>query len=284
MTKIASPTLAALATIFGSAALAGGAYVAVDGHEVYHEVHGDLASGGTPVLVLHGGMMSIDTAFADLIPVLAQERPVIGIDQQGHGRTGDREGAITLATMREDTLGVLDHLGVERAHVVGFSMGGMLGLDLAVNAPERVASLVAISASNGTAGMVPEIRAMNEDPTAEPSPEALALMPTEADFAEMQAAVAENPSGPAVFETTMAKLHALITSDWGWSEEELAAIGAPVLLLLGDTDFVIPQHAAEMAETIPGAGLAILPDTTHMTILARPELPDLIAAQIDKAE
>ncbi len=284
MTRIASITLTALAMIFGSAALAGGDHVPVDGHEVYHEVHGDLGSGATPVLVLHGGMMSVDTTFGDLIPVLGEERPVIGIDQQGHGRTGDREGAITLATMREDTLGVLDHLGVERAHVVGFSMGGMLGLDLAVNAPERVASLVAISASNGKAGMVPEIRAMNKDPTAEPPPEAAALMPTEEDFAAMQAAVAENPSGPEVFETTMAKLHALITSDWGWSEEELAAIEAPVLLVLGDTDFVIPQHAAEMAETIPEASLAILPDTTHMTIMARPELPDLIAARIDKTK
>ena len=229
-----------------------GGLAPVDGHEVYYEVHGDLGSGATPVLVLHGGMMSIETTYWDLIPALSAERAVIGVDQQGHGRTGDREGAITLASMRADTLGVLDHLGVEKAHVVGFSLGAMLGLELAVNAPDRVASLTAISASQNVDGMLPEIFMMNSDPQFQPSPEVAALMPTEADFAMMTEGFAENPSGPEVFGVTMGKLSSLLTGTWGWSDAELAGIEAPVLVAIGDSDFVLPAHAAHMAEAIPG--------------------------------
>jgi pimeloyl-ACP methyl ester carboxylesterase len=279
-----SVTLAAATAVLAGPAMAGGAYAPVDGHEVYYEVHGDLTSGGTPALLLHGGMMSITTTWSDIIPTLADERPVIAVDQQGHGRTGDREGAITLATMRADTVGVLDHLGVERAHVVGFSMGGMLGLELAVNAPERVASLTAISASQSNAGMLPDLVKMNEDPTYQADPEVAALLPSQEDFAMMAEGFAENPSGPGAFQAAMGKLNTLITSDWGWSDEEIAGIGAPVLLALGDNDFVIPEHALHMAETIPHASLVMLADTTHMTILMRPGLLPLVEAHIGAAD
>lgn len=257
----------------------------VDDHQVYYELHGDLGAGTAPVLLLHGGMMTIDLTFSELIPRLSESRPVIAVEQQGHGHTGDREGPITLESMRADTLRVLDHLGVSGAHVVGFSMGGMLGLELAVKAPERVASLTALSASANLEGMLPEIRAMNADPGFVPSPEVAALMPSEADFAAMQAAFADNPSGPEAFGTVMAKLGQLITGEWGWSDAELGGIQAPVLLALGDRDFVLPEHAVEMAATIPEAWLAILPDTTHMTIMTRTDLIlPMIEARIASAE
>ena len=285
MTKLLKLTsLAVVASALAQAALANGDYAPVDGHEVYYEVYGDLASEEMPALLLHGGMMSIETTFADIIPALTPDRPVIAVDQQGHGRTGDREGGITLETMRADTIGVLDHLGVERAHVVGFSMGGMLGLELAVNAPERVASLTAISASQSNAGMLPELVKMNSDPGFQPSPEIAALLPSQDDFAVMAQGFAENPSGPEVFDTTMGKLNALVTSDWGWSDEEFAGISAPVLIALGENDFVPAEHALHMAQTIPDASLFVLSDTTHMNILMRPELVPMIKAHIDAVE
>lgn len=258
----------------------------VAGHEVYYEVHGDLSSGETPVLLLHGGMMTIETTFAELIPLLSDMRPVIAVEQQGHGHTGDRDGPITLESMRTDTVGVLDHLGVDTAHVVGFSMGGMLGLELAVKNEDRVASLSAISVSQSVEGMLPEIRRMNEDLGFVPSPEVAALMPTEADFAAMRAAfAANNPSGPEAFETVMGKLREFITSDWGWSDAELAGISMPVLIVAGDNDFTPPEHAAGMAETIPNAWLAILPDTTHMNIMTRINvLGPMVENRIEAAE
>jgi pimeloyl-ACP methyl ester carboxylesterase len=230
--------------------------------------------------------MTIDLTFAALIPPLSETRAVIAVEQQGHGRTGDRETPITLESMRADTLGVLDHLGVDRVHVVGFSMGGMLGLDLAVHAPERVASLTAISASQNVDAMLPEIKAMNVDPAYQPSPEVAALMPSEDDFAAMHAAFAENnPSGPEAFGTVMEKLQALITGDWGWSDDELAGIAAPVLLVAGDRDFMPAEHVASMAATVPGARLAILPDTTHLDIMTRTDLLlPMIEARIPAVE
>ncbi|MGR3323322.1 MAG: alpha/beta fold hydrolase [Pseudooceanicola sp.] len=260
------------AGLLSLASLAQAETATVDGHEIYYEVHGDLDSGRTPALLLHGGMNSIDINFTGLIPLLEADRPVIAVEQQGHGHTGDRDAPVTLDSMRADTLGVLDHLGVGEAHVIGFSMGGMLGLDLAVNAPDRVATLTAISASQNVEGMHPEILAMNRDPSTKPSPEVAARLPTEEDFAEMQAAMAENPSGAENFPVMMEKLSTLMTGGWGWSDAELEGIDAPVLLAIGDRDFILPEHAAEMAETIPNARLAILPDTTHTTIMKRPDL------------
>lgn len=264
-------------------------FAAVDGHDIYYEIHGDLASGRTPVLLLHGGMNTIAMNFSDLIPRLAADRPVIAVEQQGHGHTADRDTPVTLASMRRDTLGVLDVLGVEKAHVAGFSMGGMLGLELAVNAPDRVASLSALSASANVQGMIPEIVKMNRDPDFQPSPEVAEILPTQEDFAEMQAGFADNPSGPENFEVMMGKLGRLITSDWGWSDQQLAEIDAPVLIAIGDRDFILPRHAVHMSETIPNARLAILPDTTHMTITKRtalilPMIEDLMAATENKTD
>lgn len=259
--------------------------VTVDGHPIWYEVHGDLDPGRAPILLLHGGAMNTALAWADLIPVLSQDRPVIGIDQQGHGRSADRDGPITMERMRADTIAVLDALEVETAHVVGFSLGGMLGYDLAVHAPDRVASLSAISAAQGNDGMLPGLVEMNRNPDQPPDPAILALLPTPRDFLKMRRSWEEqNPGGSGAMQQVMEKLGQLIASDWGWSDGELAGITAPTQIILGDTDFLPPEHGAHLAATIPGAWLAVLPDTTHMTILSRPELPGLLTARIEAAE
>lgn len=259
--------------------------ITVDGHEVYYEIHGDLAADRPPVLLLHGGMMNIRSTFAALIPDLSRDRAVIGVEQQGHGHTPLHDGPITMESMRSDTLAVLDALGVGRAHVVGFSAGGMLGLDLAVHAPNRVASLTAISANQNADAMLPDLVAMNRDPAHVPAPETAALMPTEADMAAWQRDFAEmNPGGAEAMQVTFQKMGAFITSGWGWSDDQLTAISAPVLIAQGDNDFMPAAHGAHLADTIPGAWLAVLPDTTHLSIMAHPALPAMIAQRIDSTE
>ncbi|MBY6142152.1 alpha/beta hydrolase, partial [Leisingera daeponensis] len=259
------------------ATLAQAATVRVDGHEIHYEVHGDPGSGGAPVLMLHGGMMTFASSFGAMTPELARDRPVIGVEQQGHGHTPLNSTPITLEAMRRDTLGVLDALSVEKAHVVGFSAGGMLGLELAVNAPERVASLTVISAAARPGGFVPGIIRMQKEPGYQPPPEVLALMPSEEDFARMAAEIAEkNPGGAATAPETMQKLTAFITSGWGWPDEQIEEITVPVLVVNGDNDFILPEHALHLARTIPDAQLAILPGTTHLTILEQPELLPMI--------
>lgn len=252
--------------------------VEVNGLDIWYETRGDVTA-ETPFLLLHGGVTTAEMSFGALRPHLVENRPVITIEQQAHGHTGDRDAPITLASMRTDTLGVLDALGVEKVHVVGYSLGGMLGLDLAVNAPDRLASLTAISASADSAGMHPAIVAMNENPGMAPPPDVVDLLPTEEDFAEMQKGYADNPDGPETMDAAMAKLHALLTGDWGFSDEQLAAIDLPVLLVIGDRDFVLPEAAVEMAETIPDAQLAILPGTTHMATRLR---ADWLASMIEE--
>ena len=251
---------------------------------IYYEVHGDLAAGATPFLVLHGGMGSIESDFAALLPILAEGAPVIGVEQQGHGHTGGRDTAVSLASMRADTIAVLDTLKVDRVHVVGFSMGGMLALDLGIAAPDRIATLTAISVSQNLDGMHSFIAEMNRNPGSAPSPEALELLPTEEDFAEMKAGFAENPDGPEQFERTFAQLQAFMVSGWGWSAEDLASIEVPTLIALGDRDFIPVAHGAWMADTT-GAQLAVLPDTTHISIMKRADwLAPLIANRIATAD
>src|SRR3954451_15483221 len=124
-------------------------YADVNGVHMYYETYGE----GTPLVLLHGGMLSIDLNFAGLIPTLAKKHRVIGVELQGHGRTADTDREITPAALASDVVGLLDHLGIERAHVLGHSMGAAVALELAVSHPDRVRRVVALSASVRPDGM-----------------------------------------------------------------------------------------------------------------------------------
>ena len=274
-----------LAAALPLASLAQAETVRVDAHDVYYEVHGTLSPDTVPVLMLHGGMMSFEASFAAFLPELLGTHAVIGVEQQGHGHTPVNDNPISMETMRRDTLGVLDALEVKAAHVVGFSAGGMLALDLAVTAPERVASVVAISAASDPDGFVPGMMEMHREPGYQPPPEVLAMMPSEADFARMaEDTAAKNPGGAAAVEAAMQKLTIFIASDWGRPDAEIAAISAPVLVVNGDSDFITPGHALHLFETIPDSQLAILPGTTHLNILEDPGLPAMVSGFIAGAE
>lgn len=254
--------------------------VTVDGHPVYCEIHGDLTQDVTPILLLHGGAMHIASTFRAVIPALAGH-VLIGVEQQGHGHTPINDQPISLETMRRDTLGVMDALGAGRVHVVGFSAGGMLGLDLAIHAPDRVASLTAISAGQNLDGFHPELARMQREPGFQPSPRYASLMPSPQEFARMQDDIARlNPGGAGAADLMFAKMNAFIRGDWGFTDAQLAAIAAPAQILLGDTDFIRPDHAIHLTRLIPGAWLGILPDTRHDNIMDHPALPGLILHRI----
>src|SRR3954467_347671 len=124
-------------------------YVDVNGVHMYYETYG----AGTPLVLLHGGMLSIRLNFAGLIPTLAETHRVIGVELQGHGRTADIDRPITPATLAGDVVGLLDELGIDRAHVFGHSMGAAVALELAVSHGGRVRSVVAASVSVRPEGM-----------------------------------------------------------------------------------------------------------------------------------
>lgn len=257
-------------------------YATVDGLNIYYELHGGAPNTDeTPIVLLHGGVMSIDTAFDDLIPRFARTRPVIAIEQQGHGHTADRDTPPEVSRMIDDTAGVLAHLGVTRAHFFGHSMGGMISIGMALRNPGVVRSITALSSTYTLEGMLPELVQMQRDPTHQPSPELIPLLPTEGDFAAWQASYQRNAPDPSAFERVVAGLNMMLTAWKGWTQAELRAVRAPVLLAIGDKDFTRIEHAADMAHLIPNAQLAVLPGTTHMTILKRGAwLEPLVEARI----
>ncbi len=131
-----------------------GAYADVNGVHLYHEVHGE----GSPLVLLHGGLMSGE-AFAPLLPALTAHHQVVLVDLQGHGRTADVDRPLDVRLMADDVAALIEHLGLDRPAVVGFSLGGGVALQVAVRHPELVGRLVACSAAIRTDAVYAEMRA-----------------------------------------------------------------------------------------------------------------------------
>jgi pimeloyl-ACP methyl ester carboxylesterase len=247
-------------------------YADVNGLHMYYEVQGE----GSPLVLLHGGVQSIDLSFAGLIPELVGRHRVIGVELQGHGRTADIDRVRTPAAMAGDVVALLDHLGIDRAHVLGFSLGASVAVELAVSHPDRLRSLVPISEPVRPDGMHEDL----QDPAAHPTSTRL---PTEQDYADMRETYARLSPHPERFDEFLSGSSKNAADLQGWSDEQLAGITAPTLLIIGDHDFVTVEHGALMKELIPGAQLAVLPATTHMTITKRIDLlVPLLAAFLDQ--
>jgi pimeloyl-ACP methyl ester carboxylesterase len=165
--------------------------------------------------------------------------------------------------MADDVAAVLADLGHERAAVFGFSLGAMVALELAMRSPSVVERLVFASTPYAPEGYV-DLGPPDADP---PNPR----MPTPEDFAEMESeyrAVAPDPDG---FDAFSEKLQPTVSEYAGWSPDDVRGLDIPTLVLLGDTDFVSVDHAAEMVELLPHGQLAVLPGATHMDVTRRGE-------------
>ena len=233
-------------------------YAPVNDLEMYYEIRGS----GRPCVLLHGAYLTVD-AMGPLLPGLAENRQVIAFEQQGHGRTADIDRPITYEQMADDTAAALRHLEVEHADVVGYSMGGGIALQLAIRHPALVRKLVVASASFSLDGMHAE--AIELFPTI--TPELFAGSPTEEEYLRL----APNPGD---FPKLVEKLVALDSTPFAWPEEDIRAIGAPTLVVLGDSDVVRLEHAVHLFNLLgggvmgdfgdlPRSQLAVLPGTTH---------------------
>jgi pimeloyl-ACP methyl ester carboxylesterase len=240
-------------------------YAPVNGLDMYYEVHG---SGGVPVVLLHGAYMSTG-AMQWLLSDLARSRQVIAVDLQGHGRTADVDRPLQYEQMADDVAALMDHLGIDQADITGYSMGGGVGLQLAIRHPERVRKLVAMSTGFRLDGMYPEVIAG----IAEITPEVFYGTPW---YDENYAAVAPRPED---FPVLVEKLKRLDAEAFDWSQE-IAGIAAPTLLVFGDADVLRPEHMVELfgllgggvpgdLTGLPKARLAVLPGTTHVTVMNR---------------
>jgi pimeloyl-ACP methyl ester carboxylesterase len=254
-------------------------YAPVNGLKLYYEIHG---AGGTPLVLLHGAYSAIGTSFADLLPTLAQTRQVIGVELQGHGRTADIDRPLTVPNMASDVAALLRHLGIAQADLFGYSMGAGVALQAAIDYPELVRKVVCVSVNTKVAGMHPGLM----DGWDQMTPEMLHGTPWHDEYLQ----IAPRPED---FPTLMEKIKAMDLSIQDIPDETIRAIQAPMLLVIGDSDIVQPEHAVEMFRLLgggvvgdlvglPKSQLAILPGTTHVTAIAQTDLLlDMIPAFLD---
>jgi pimeloyl-ACP methyl ester carboxylesterase len=244
-------------------------FAPVNGLQMYYEIHG---AGGTPLLLLHGGLFNIDLQFGQLIPGLAATRQVIAADFQGHGRTGDIDRLLTSAHLASDVVGLLRHLDIAEADVFGFSVGGAVALHLAIKHPELVRKLVVSSVSFHPDGDRPE----NGEAVEALTVDAIAGTPMEQDYQ------AKSPN-PDKLQDLLDKLGQYDAGFTGWADADIRGIAAPTLLTVGDCDAVRLDHMVRFLRLrggdvngdlvgVPASQLAVFPGTTHFFGLAKTEL------------
>ena len=236
-------------------------YADVDGLSMYYEVHGD----GPPLLLLHGGGGWIPEEW---IPFFTPRFRVIAPEQMGHGRTGDDvDRPFHYHDMAEDTLKLMRLLEIERAAVVGYSDGGIIGLDLAIHHPERVTRMAVTGANARFDGYTSENQewARGFDP---------ASQPVEEHYLRL------SPDGAEHWPVVLERLKALWCSEPAIANEQLEQIQTPTLLVIGDRDIVTPEHAVEMFRTIRNAQLCVVPNAEHGTMPAE----TVVAFLLDEAD
>src|SRR5437899_51713 len=213
-----------------------GRYASVNGLNLYYEIHG----AGEPLILLHGGVGAIQM-FGEVLPSLAQNRQVVAVDLQAHGRTADIDRPLSFELMAGDIAALIKHLGIEETDVMGYSLGGGVALRTAIGHPEVVRKLVLVSTPFKREGWYPEILAgMGQMGPAVAEPM------QQTPMYQLYASIAPKPQDWPVLLT---KLGELLQQDYDWSQD-VAAIKAPTLLVVGDADSVRPAHAVAFFELL----------------------------------
>jgi pimeloyl-ACP methyl ester carboxylesterase len=244
----------------------------INGVNYYYEVHGQ----GEPLLLLHGGLGSIDM-FGPVLPAFAKNRQVIAVDLHGHGRTplGDRK--IRLPDIGDDMAALLDKLGYRQVDVLGYSFGGGVAFRLAVQHPNQVRRLVLVSAGFAQDGFYPEMLPMQGAVSG-----AMADMMKDTPMYKSYAAIAPNP---AEFPKLLDAMGEYMRQPYNFADD-VKKLTMPVMIVFGDSDMYRPEHMIEFYKLLGGgqrdAGwtrehmaknrLAILPGLTHYEIFMSPAL------------
>jgi pimeloyl-ACP methyl ester carboxylesterase len=241
--------------------------VKVNGIELAYQIFGK----GEPLVLLHGGFGSVEM-FGPNLELLAAKRQVIGVDLQSHGRTPASNRPMRFETMGDDIAALIKSLGLKDAAIMGFSLGGAVGLRTAIQHPAVVKRLVLVSTPFKRKGWYPEMTAGMD-----------AMRPETAPMYEAYKQIAPRVEDWPVLVTQVA---ALLKVDYDWSAE-VGRLPMPVMIVSGDADGLPPSHAVEFFELLGGgkrdAGwdgsgmthhrLAILPGVTHYNMNVAPSLP-----------
>jgi pimeloyl-ACP methyl ester carboxylesterase len=244
-------------------------YAPVNGLKMYYEVHGK----GEPLVLLHGSFMAITNNWDGWISELSKTRKVIAIEMQGHGRTADNlQRDITSENLADDVAALLDYLKISSADLMGYSMGGGVAMQCAIRHPDKVRKAVIISSTFRSDGAVEGAYESISELTADDfkgstlDTEYEKLSPTPKDFPKF-----------------VRRMAAMASKKYDFGADKLKANKTPMFFIHGDADGIRLAHVAEMFQ-LKGGGthgdmgprtasrLAILPDTTHVTLMQRSSL------------
>jgi pimeloyl-ACP methyl ester carboxylesterase len=263
-----------------------GQYAHVNGIDLYFEAHG----AGRPLILLHGGLGSGEM-FGPVLPALADHHQVITVDLQGHGRTADIDRPIDVRLMADDIAALIEHLGLEKPDLVGYSLGGAVALLTAIKYPAMVGRLVVASVNTRSDAIYPEMRAQQGQVSA-----AAAEFMKDTPMYQLYQRVAPRPED---FPRLLDKMGESMAKDFDFTEE-VHGLQVPTLIVAADADMAPPSHYVEvfrlldgglrdggwMGEGRPKGGhaLAILPGLTHYSVFSSPLFAAVTLAFLDQAQ
>ncbi len=229
-------------------------YAPVNGIKMYYAVFAK--DKGAPILLIHGGLAHADL-WASQVATLSKTHEVIVADSRGHGRSTRNDQPYSYDLMASDYLALLDYLGIRKVALVGWSDGGIIGLDIAIHHPERLTRLFAQAANANTDGVNP----------------ATASNPTFARFIErMRRDYTKMSKTPDQYDAFVEQISHMWATQPNWSKETLAGITTPTAIVAGDHDeAILRSHTDYLASAIPGATEIILPDASHFAMLQAPD-------------
>jgi pimeloyl-ACP methyl ester carboxylesterase len=256
-------------------------YAHINDLNLYYEIHGT----GQPLILIHGGLGLIGM-FEQILPDLAATRQVIGVELQAHGHTADIDRPFSFESMADDIAALLAHLGLERADMLGYSLGGGVAWQMAIRHPAAIRKLVVISAPCQRQGWYLEVLAGMAALNAEAAAGLIGSPPH-------QAYVSTAPR-PQEWPVLVEKTGHLLQQEYDWSTD-VAALKIPTQLIFGDADSIRPEHIVEIfrlfgggqrdagwdGSGMPSARLAVLPATTHYNIISSPLIAPIVTAFLD---
>ena len=236
---------------------------AVNGIEMHYATFG----AGDPVLLIHGGLGHADLWAAQVADLMADHLVIIA-DSRGHGRSTRTADAFGYALMAQDYVALLDYLKIDKVDLVGWSDGGIIGLDIAMTHPERLDHLFAHAANITTDGVDPSVA----------TDEVFG-----AYIGAMMAAYSRLSPTADQFDGFVAQISEMWATQPTWTDAQVAAIAVPVAVVVGEYDeAILREHTEKIAGLIPGAELVILPGVSHFAMLQAPaEYNAAIRAFID---
>lgn len=238
-------------------------YAPVNGIKMYYEVYGN----GKPLVLLHGAFMTIDMNWGELIPELSKNRKVIAVELQGHGHTPFSERKLSHAVLASDVTKIMDYLKIDKADVAGYSFGGEVAYQLAIQSPERLNNLVIISSTYKSSGWLPEVNKAFEGM----KPDLFTNSPLHTAY---NAVAPDKTKWTKFLEQMMASAG----KPFDLGDDNISKIPVPVLIIAGDNDGLDKTELSKTYKLLgggvsadmgamPKSQLAIVPGQSHVTVM-----------------